>query len=147
MASEFTDDLSRLRTELDEARSGFLTVVDSIADDKLDSARRGGWSIRRVLEHVIYSEHAYARLIAHLRKQPITDALPPSEPSSMNDAKEKLSVSHATLLDALDGVGEDDFYNIGRIGHEEYSIMSILENARSHDHEHGGQLAEVLRSS
>ena len=147
MTSEFTDDLSRLRAELDEARSEFLAVLDSIPDDKLDSARRGGWSIRRVLDHVISPEHAYARLIAHVRKQPITDAMPPSDPASMDDAKEKLSASHALLLSALDGVGEDDFYNIDRIGHEEYSIMSILENARNHDHEHSGQLAEVSHSS
>ncbi len=76
----------------------------------------------------------------------MTDAAPPGNPASVDDAKEKLSASHATLLDALGGVAEEDFYNIGRIGHEEYSIMSILENARSHDHEHAGQLAEVLHS-
>lgn len=58
-----------------------------------------------------------------------------------------LAASRTTLMDALEGVGEDEFYTIGRIGHEEYSIMSILENARSHDHEHGGQLTEFLRSS
>lgn len=99
-----------------------------------------------MLDHVISSEHGYARLIGHLRNHPITDAPPPSDPASTNDAKEMLAASRATLLGALDGVGEDEFYTIARIGHEEYSIMSILENARSHDHEHGGQLTEILSS-
>lgn len=147
MTSEFSADLSRLQAELKAARGELLAVVDSIAVDRLDSVRRGGWSVRRVLDHVISSEHAYARLVAYLRQQPITDPSPASNPGSMSDAKAMLSVSHATLLDALDGVDEDAFYTIGRIGHEEYSIMSILENARAHDHEHGDQLQEILRSS
>ncbi len=147
MTSEFADDLSRLTAEINEARGEFLLAVNSIADPKLDSARRGGWSVRRVLDHVISSEHIYARLIGHLRQQPITDAPPLSDPASIGDAKEKLAASRATLLHALAGVDEDSFYNIGKIGHEEYSVMSILENVRSHDHEHGQQLLEILRSS
>jgi uncharacterized damage-inducible protein DinB len=147
MTQEFRDDLARLKTELADARKGLLSVVDSIADGQLDSARRGGWSVRHVLDHVISSEHAYARLVAHLRKQPMSDPMPPTDPTSAADARAKLGASHETLLNTLEGVGEDEFYEIGRIGHEEYSIMSILENARAHDHEHSGQLSEVLRGA
>lgn len=146
MTSEFSDDLSRLRSQLSEAREELLHVVTSLPNDKLDSARRGGWSTRRVLEHVISSEQAYARVIAHLRGQPIAGEIPPSLPGSVDDAKAKLSAARQALLGTLEGVDEDSFYALKQLGHEEYSVLSVLENARSHDHEHGEQLSEILGS-
>jgi uncharacterized damage-inducible protein DinB len=147
MTSEFSDDLSRLRAELSEARREFLAIVDSVPEGKLDNARRGGWSARRVLDHVISSEQAYARVIGHLRRKPIEGEVPPSQPASVEDATAKLSSARDTLLGALDGVDEDSFYTLQQLGHEEYSVLSVLENARSHDHEHGEQLSEILKSS
>lgn len=147
MTSEFPDDLSRLQAELSEARHEFLAVVDSIPEGKLDSARRGGWSARRVLDHVISSEQAYARVIGALRSQPIGAEMPPTQPTSVADAKTKLSAGREILLGVLEGVDEDSFYTLQQLGHEEYSVLSVLENARSHDHEHGEQLSEILASS
>jgi uncharacterized damage-inducible protein DinB len=144
MTSEFNDDLSRLRTELQDARRQLLAVVDSVPEGKLDSSRRGGWSARRVLDHVISSEQAYARVIGALRSQPIQGEMPPSQPLSIEDAKAKLSAARQTLLGVLDGVDEDQFYALKQLGNEEYSVISVLENARGHDHEHGEQLSEIL---
>jgi uncharacterized damage-inducible protein DinB len=146
VAEEFDDDLRRLQKELAESRSAFDRVVDAISDDSLDVARRGGWSVRRVLDHVISSEEGYARVIAHLRGRPIADTVPPSSPASVGDAKSKLAASRGILLGALDGVDEDAFYSLQRVGHEEYSIISVLENVISHDHEHSEQLAGIAQT-
>jgi hypothetical protein len=145
MTTEFDDDLGRLTKELADSRSAFDGVVNRISDDGLDVARRGGWSVRRVLDHVISSEEAYARVIAHLRGRPIPEAVPPTNPASVGDAKSKLAASRRTLLGALDGVDEEAFYSLQRVGHEEYSIISVLENARAHDH--GEQLSEILQNA
>jgi hypothetical protein len=145
MSAEFDADLTRLRSELADARSAFLKVVGGFSDGQLDNARRGGWSARRVLDHVIFSDQAYARVIGALRGQSIPGEFPPSRPESVDDATTKLAVARQTLLGALDGVDEESFYALKQLGQEEYSILSVLENARSHDHEHGEQLSEILR--
>jgi hypothetical protein len=147
VTAEFDSDLGRLQGDLADSRAAFLAIVDGISDDRLSAARRGGWSVGRVLDHVISSEHAYARVIAHLRGQPIVEAVPPTDPTSVGDAKAKLALSRGTLLGALEGVDEDTFYSLQRMGHEEYSIISVLENVISHDHEHGEQLNLTLRDS
>ncbi len=147
MSTEFANDLARLRTELADRRSELLAVVDRLSDAKLGAARRGGWSARRVLDHVISSEQAYARVLAHLRGRPIDGEPPPSQPASVEDARAKLSTARETLLVALDGVDEESFYALKQLGQEEYSILSVLENARSHDLEHGEQLSEILRGT
>lgn len=147
MATEFDNDLARLRGELTDTRSEFIAVVGRISDSQLDVARRGGWSVRRVLEHVITSEEGYARVVAHLKGNPITEPSPDALPSSVEDAKTKLSSARDTLLRALDGVNEDAFYALQHLGKEEYSIVSVLENVVSHDHEHNAQLLTTLQQA
>ncbi|MEX1253284.1 MAG: DinB family protein [Dehalococcoidia bacterium] len=145
--TQFDSDLARLRGDLEHARADFLAVLGRFSDDQLHLAKRGGWTVRRVLEHVISSEQAYARVIGHLRGQPIEGELPPSSPATLDDARAKLSAAREALLRALAGVDEDAFYALQQIGREEYSIISVLENARGHDHEHAEQLAETLQRS
>lgn len=145
MSAEFDSDLSRLRTELDKRRSELIAVLDRLSDDRLDTGRRGGWSARRVLDHIISSEHAYARVIGALRNTPIVSDVPLSTPTSLDDAKEKLTASREALLGVLEGVDEESFYALKQLGREEYSVISVLENARAHDHEHGEQLSEILQ--
>ena len=52
----------------------------------------------------------------------------------------------ATLLTALEGVDEVAFYEMRSLGHEQYSVISVLENVASHDHEHLEQLQKTARS-
>jgi hypothetical protein len=51
------------------------------------------------------------------------------------------------LLRALDGVDEDAFYALRQLANEEYSIVSVLENVISHDHEHSTQLVTTLQQA
>ena len=48
---------------------------------------------------------------------------------------------------AIDHVKEEDFYRLQTIGHEEYSVLSILENVASHDREHAEQIRKTLAQS
>ncbi len=147
MTGGFERDLAAARSELDAARQELLGVAEALSDADLDRARRGGWTVRRVLEHVIQSEWLYARLVAHLRE--LLGA--PGEtrsgaPASATDALQRLDASRRALLAALEGVDEESFYRLRTVGHEEYSVFSVLENAAHHDREHAEQVRAVLRA-
>ncbi len=144
MPTEFERDLEQARRELDAARSELLGVVDGLSEGDLDRARRGGWTVGRVLEHVIQSEWLYARLVAHLRERLVPGDAVSGAPSSVADAAQRLDASRRALLAALDGVDEESFYRLRVVGHEEYSVVSVLENAAHHDREHAGQVRAIV---
>jgi len=58
-------------------------------------------------------------------------------------ARESLTRSRAALLDAIGGVDEEDFYRLGTVGREEYSVVSVIENVTKHDVEHLGQIISI----
>ena len=145
MSVEFDQDMQAARDDIAASRKELLKVVDELNDGDLDRARRGGWSVRKVLEHVIQSEWLYARLTAHLRglSQPEGE-MPSSAVASVAEAARGLNASREGLLGNLDGVDEETFYRLGAVGHEEYSVLSLLENVALHDREHGPQVQEIL---
>lgn len=144
MTSELDRDLANSRTELDAARRALFDVLSPLSDADLDRAPRGHWPIRRVLEHVIWHEHIYVRMIAHLRGAPSPGEMPENTPSSISDAIERLAESRRALLVGIDGVDEETFYKLGKVGYEEYSIFSMLENEANHEHEHATQISKTL---
>ncbi|MEX2157854.1 MAG: DinB family protein [Dehalococcoidia bacterium] len=144
MTDELARDLEEQRNALDAARKGLLEVVSPLSEGDLERGRRGGWTVQRVLEHVIWSEHMYARLVTHLRGATPQGEMGENTPTSIGDAIERLAASRAALLAALDGVDEESFYRLQQIGHEEYSVISLLENTVSHDREHATQVREIL---
>ena len=140
MSDEFDHDLTRCREDLAAARQELLSIVRALSDADLEKSRRGGWTVRRVLEHVIESEWAYSRLAAHLRGLPVAGDAIDALPSSAKDAADRLAASRAALLGAVGGVDEESFYRLAQVAHEEYSIISLLENTINHDREHGAQV-------
>ena len=143
--TEFDDDLARANLDLADARASLLGVVRALTDDALDRGRRGSWPVRQVLDHVIQSEVAYARVIAHIRGlDAAIDA--PTAVASVPDALDALGSTRASLLAVLDGVGEDEFYELRTLGHDQYSVLSVLENVAAHDHEHAGQIERTVGS-
>ena len=147
MSAEFDRDLEGMRSELDAARQELSGVVAALSDADLERERRGGWTVRRVLEHVIQSEWLYARLVNHLREQPVPDDDVSGAPASVADATHRLEASRGALLAALAGVDEEAFYRLRTLGHEEYSIISVLENVSNHDSEHAEQVKTILAAS
>jgi uncharacterized damage-inducible protein DinB len=147
MSDEFERDLAEARGHLSASRAELLDVIRSLQDADLDRGRRGGWPVRRVLQHVIESEHAYARLVLHLRGLRVPGEPIDGRPTSVADARERLDASRSALLEALAGVEEEAFYALKQLGHEEYSILSVLENAIHHDREHAGQIRATLAAT
>ncbi len=145
MSDDFERDLAKARDDASQAREGLLAVLRDLKDEDLDKERRGGWSVRKVLEHAIHSEVLYGRLARHLRElpQPEGDAVT-VPPASVADAISALENSRAALEEAVEGVDEETFYTLRVVGHEEYSVLSLIENVTLHDREHGPQIQNIV---
>lgn len=145
--STFALDLEAALADLAVARADLVSAVQSLSEADLERARRGGWPVHRILEHVIESEWMYAQGAAYLSGKPAPGrgatacaGQPAEEILCMLDS------SRTALLGAVEGVSEDAFYDVKRIGHEEYSVLSILENAAAHDREHAAQVRATLEA-
>jgi uncharacterized damage-inducible protein DinB len=148
MTSEFESDLAELKSDIDASRAELDSALASLSDSDLDRSRRGGWSLRRTLEHVIDSEWLYAILVSHLGTKPAPDRPQTScEGDTVADITAKLAACRNALIASLDGASEDNFYEVQRLGHEEYSILSVLENVASHDREHAEQIKKTVAST
>jgi len=135
---ELVDDLARSRAEL-------VAVVEALRREDFELARRGSWTVARILEHVRHSERLYTQLISVFSSKPVT----PPETGELADAGaalSALSASRDAFLKAVAEVDEDDFYRLQTIGHEEYSVLSILENNAAHDREHAQQIRKTVES-
>ncbi len=147
MSDEFERDLSKANEDAAQAREDLLAVLHGLNDEDLDKERRGGWSVRKVLEHAIHSEVLYGRLARHLRELPQPeDEAATVPPATVADAISALEHSRAALEDAIGGVDEETFYTLHVVGHEEYSILSLLENVALHDREHAPQIKYIVSS-
>ena len=50
------------------------------------------------------------------------------------------------LLSTIEGIEEDAFYELQKLGHDEFSALTGLENAAAHDREHAAQIASIVSS-
>jgi len=141
--SEFESDRAALLAEMREARAELEGVVGKLQPNDMDSARRGSWPIGRVLEHVLHSERLYAQLISAISSVP-SSVQPGEPPSNSDEAISALAVTRGAVLGAVDQVKEEDFYRLQTIGHEEYSVLSVLENVAAHDREHAEQIRRTV---
>jgi phosphinothricin acetyltransferase len=139
------EDLRRVLRDIEADRNSLLRVLARLTREDLGYARRGGWTIKRVLQHVIESEQMYAKLLAHQCGKTAQD-LKASPPEDGHEASARLAETRAGVLAMIDGIDDDTLYRLVRIGHEEYSPLSVLENIALHDREHRAQIAELLSS-
>lgn len=144
--SDFSSDKAELLGELQRARVQLNEVVGKLGADDLSSARRGSWPVSRILEHVLHSERLYAQLISVFTSVG-TSIEPTGSPSTSAEALTALEATRKAVLDGVGHVKESDFYRLQTIGHEEYSVLSILENVASHDREHAEQIQKTLVTS
>ena len=142
---DFNRDLQDNLSAIGKARSELLKKVRGLTADDLQHVRRGGWSVQQVLRHVIDSEVAYAKVIGFLRDNP-QDIAGASDDDVASGAAvaDALKRTRRETLALLDAVDESTFYDLRALGKEQYSIVSVLENVASHDHEHLEQISKTL---
>jgi uncharacterized damage-inducible protein DinB len=147
----FHSDLASSQQAIEGARRELLTVVDSVSRAGMEQARKGGWPVRRVLEHVIHSEHLYGQAIAYLAGAEVPARPSETSPASAAQARTMLLDARTATLKALEELDLDPrayetFYELRKVGHEEYSVLSVLENVANHDGEHAEQIKAILAS-
>jgi uncharacterized damage-inducible protein DinB len=145
--SEFNAELTENTAAIAGARTALLDRLRRLSNDELIRGRRGGWTVRDVLRHVIDAEVAYAKVIAYLRSSAVDLVNATDEDVASRDAAiAALERARAQLLALLDGIDEQTFYDLRALGKEQYSVVSVLENVASHDHEHLEQIEKILAS-
>ena len=148
--SEFDTDLKTATSDLERARTELLSALECLTEDDVSRGRRGGWSVREILYHVIGGERHYTNGIAFMRGRP--PGKPPSEQAELRSAADAIRMLHETraaLLSALEGIDEDTFYKLVPLSNEEghgqtYSVLSVLENIALHDREHTAQILAIV---
>jgi uncharacterized damage-inducible protein DinB len=141
--SDYEDDRRELLSDLNQSRGELVSTVQRLGPEDFGNARRGSWTISKILDHVLHSERLYTQLVCTFGGKPATaqDAGPVA---TADEAEMALNKSREAFLQAVEEVTEEDFYRLQTIGHEEYSILSILENNAAHDREHAEQIAKTL---
>jgi len=65
--SDFEADNKELLADLDQSRAGLILLVEELRPEDFGQARRGSWSISKILDHVIHSERLYTQLVSTSR--------------------------------------------------------------------------------
>jgi len=141
MTCSYHRDLASSQEAMRLSREELLRVIDSLSRADLGRARKGGWPVQKVLEHVIVSEQLYGQATAYLCGAQVPEGRDASVPGSASEARTMLLESRKALLKALeeldmDPMAPEKFYELRKVGHEEYSVLSVLENVANHDGEH-----------
>jgi hypothetical protein len=66
---------------------------------------------------------------------------------NIDAARQQLSATRMALLNAVGSATEENFYRLQKFGHDEYSVISVLENAANHDREHAEQIRRIVAVS
>jgi uncharacterized damage-inducible protein DinB len=152
MSCSYHSDLASWEERIRVARDELLGVIDPLGRADLERARKGGWTVQKVLEHVIHSERLYGQATAYLVGAEVRADDGSSTPGSATEARTMLLDGRKALLKALESLDEDPmayetFYDLKKVGHEEYSVISVLENVANHDREHAEQIRTILASN
>jgi hypothetical protein len=139
----FDADLAETTAAITRACAALLDRWHRLSDDDLARGRRGGWTVR----HVRASEVAYTRVAVHCRSitSPVADVTD-EDVRSISAAERALTMTREAPTAAVGGVEEAAFYDLRTLGHEQYSVLSVLENAANHDREHLDRMEKILHS-
>jgi uncharacterized damage-inducible protein DinB len=143
--ADFERDMASCRADMSSKREELLKLMETLDESDLTRSRPGSWTVSRVLQHVLDSERLYVRAVVALANgaQPVFA----ETPATLDGFNSGLKESRGALIAALEGVDSNSFYTLRQLGHEEYSVLSVLENVVGHDEEHRNQVVRVLEES
>src|SRR5688572_13414308 len=121
MNDNFSVDLAKAKDRCLEARRSLLELLSRLSDADLAISRRGGWTVRQTLEHVLESDNYYIDGISRLRQLNSQGRPKLLGFDSITDVAVRLEVFAAHLEQALAGIDEESFYKLERLGHQDYS--------------------------
>ena len=93
MSTEFQDDFTTIQEETREARTELLEVLRPLQDSDLERTRRGSWSVRATLDHVLGTEWYYVDTVLRLRDQPTGAGRDPLDLTSVSSSLAELEAA------------------------------------------------------
>jgi hypothetical protein len=142
----FTADLEAAVNDATSARADLISAVQRLSEADLERAKRGGWPVHRVIEHAIQHDYYMAMFVAKARDERAAMGDPSCLGQPIDEILCRMESGRRALLSLIDGIGEDAFYELQKLGHDEFSALTALENAAAHDREHAAQIASILAS-
>jgi len=136
-------DLTRAIDDLRRTRAALLALLRPLTAEDFARTRPGAWTIGRVARHLAESDVLYARLLAHQTGND-PGALPDPTPRDGAEAAAMLEATSTAMLGMIEGIDAETLYRIVKVGREEYSPLSVLENVAMHDAEHLAQIRDLL---
>src|SRR5689334_7562757 len=133
MTDDLAVELERSTNLALAARRSLLELLSKLSATDMARSRRGGWTIRQVLEHIAESDSYYIEGISKLRQLESHGRPTSHKFDSIANATAALEVLSERLEQSLAGIDEESFYKLARLGHQDYSVMAILENSANHD--------------
>jgi hypothetical protein len=141
----FEADLETALNDATSARAELVSVVQELTDADLERAKRGGWPVHRIITHAIEHDYFMAMFVAAARKQaPVGMSDPTCAGQPTDEVLCRMETGRSALLAGIRGITEEDFYELNKIGHEEFSPLTALVNAAAHDREHARQIASIV---
>jgi DinB superfamily len=142
----FTADLEAALNDATDARAELIAAVQRLSEPHLERAKRGGWPVHHVIEHAIQHDYYMAMFVAHARGERAAMGDPSCAGQPIDEIVCRMENGRRALLSLIDGIDEDAFYELQKLGHDEFSPLTALENAAAHDREHAQQIASILLS-
>lgn len=142
----FNSDLQAALNDLSAARAPLISAVSTLTGADLDRVKRGGWPIHRVMTHAIEHDYYMSMFVASARGQRAAMGDPACGGQPIDEILRRMEQGRNALLSAVKDIAEDEFYSLQKLGHDEFSPITALENAAAHDREHAAQLATILET-
>lgn len=143
--STFEGDFQTAMQDVTAARAELVSAVQRLSGADLERMKRGGWPVHRVITHAIEHDYYMAMFVAAARKQPMAGTSDPTcAGQPVDEVLCRMETGRNALLSAVKDIAEDDFYELHKLGHEEFSPLTALENAAAHDREHARQIASIV---
>ena len=142
----FDSDLQTALNDMSAARAPLVSAVQALSDADLDRVKRGGWPIHRVITHAIEHDYYMSMFVASARGQRADMGDPACSGQPIGEILRRMEQGRDALLNAAKDIAEDEFYILQKLGHDEFSPITALENAAAHDREHAAQLTTILES-
>ncbi|MEO6196987.1 MAG: DinB family protein [Dehalococcoidia bacterium] len=142
----FESDLQAALNDMSAARATLVSVVCTVADADLDRVKRGGWPVHRVITHAIEHDYYMSMFVASARGQRAAMGDPACGGQPIDEILRRMEQGRNALISTIKDIAEDEFYSLQKLGHDEFSPITALENAAAHDREHAAQLTTILES-
>ena len=132
--STVVEELEGILSRLQEGLASLVEAIEEAAPDEFERDRRGGDSVKRVLERAVDDVNFYyGRLVAKAVSLPQPPYMESANFSSLREATTSLQLAHRRFSNLLHDLREEDLSRKTRLeSTSDYTLRQVLEMAAAH---------------